>query len=166
MANSWPARPQPRPQGAFPWLWTTSKGREKRPGDEVGPFPVTIPETLAQDTFLLELSSCFSLRTSRLEVVGERENGRARGRHALGGGAPAQKAPKIVSTRIFVGLPGRRPLSPRVSPSRARGFSCAHYFQAPATQTILVSKVANCSLKALVLFLLLFSFVQQISALL
>ena len=28
---------QPRPQGAFPWLcrWD-SKGREKRPGDEVG----------------------------------------------------------------------------------------------------------------------------------
>ena len=77
--------------------------------------------------------------------------------------------PKIVSTRIFVGLLGRRPLFPRVSPSRARGFSCAHYFQAPATQAILVSKVANCSLNALVLFLLfiyLFLFVQQISALL
>ena len=26
---------QPRPQGAFPWLWE-GKGREKRPGDEVG----------------------------------------------------------------------------------------------------------------------------------
>ena len=29
---------QPRPQGAFPWLWSrrpTSKAREKRPGDEV-----------------------------------------------------------------------------------------------------------------------------------
>ena len=45
-----------------------------------------------------------SLRSRRLEVVGERENGRARGRH------------------------------PRVSPSRAPVFSCAHYFQAPATQ--------------------------------
>ena len=41
----------------------------------------------------------FSLRSTRLEVVGERENGRARGRHA-----PA--------------------------------FSCAHYFQAPATQAM------------------------------
>ena len=38
--------------------------------------------------------------------MGERENGRARGRH----------------------------LSPRVSSSRAPVFSCAHYFQAPATQ--------------------------------
>ena len=26
---------QPRPQGAFPWLWGP-KAREKRPGDEVG----------------------------------------------------------------------------------------------------------------------------------
>ena len=28
---------QPRPQGAFPWLWGRGgKAREKRPGDEVG----------------------------------------------------------------------------------------------------------------------------------
>ena len=50
----------------------------------------------------LELNS---LRSRRLEVVGERENGRARGRHARG------------------------EVSPRVSP-RANVFSCA----APATQ--------------------------------
>ena len=48
----------------------------------------------------------YSLRSRRLEVMGERENGRAWGRHA----------------------------SPRVSPSRAPVFSCAHHFQAPATQ--------------------------------
>ena len=48
-----------------------------------------------------------SLRGRRLEVVGERENGRAR------------------ETRVS-----------RVSPSRAPVFSCAHYFQAPATQAI------------------------------
>ena len=48
----------------------------------------------------------YSLRSRRLEVMGERENGRARGRHA----------------------------SPRVSPSRAPVFSCANHFQAPATQ--------------------------------
>ena len=35
-----------------------------------------------------------SLRGRRLEVVGERENGRARGRHARGEGAPARKAPE------------------------------------------------------------------------
>ena len=35
---------------------------------------------------------------------------------------------------IFVGLPGRRSLSPRVSPSRAPALSCAHNFQAPTTQ--------------------------------
>ena len=45
-----------------------------------------------------------SLRSRRFEVVGERENWRARG------------------------------VSPRVSPSRAPVFSRAHYFQAPATQ--------------------------------
>ena len=56
-------------------------------------------------------SQC-SLRSRRLEVVGERENGRARGRHVRGEG----------------------PLSPRVSPFRAPVFSCAHYLQAPATQ--------------------------------
>ena len=37
---------------------------------------------------------------------------------------------------IFGCLPCRRYLSPRVSPSRAPVFSCAHYFQAPATQAI------------------------------
>ena len=42
----------------------------------------------------------------RLKVMGERENGRARGR--------------------------------RMSPSRAPVYSCAHYFQAPATQAIFV----------------------------
>ena len=36
----------------------------------------------------------------------------------------------------FVGLPCRCSLSPRVSPSRAPVFSCAHYFQAPATWAI------------------------------
>ena len=45
-----------------------------------------------------------SLRSRRLEVVGERENRRARGTVT------------------------------RVSPSRAPVFSCAHYLQAPATQ--------------------------------
>ena len=35
-----------------------------------------------------------SLRSRRLEVVGERENGRARGRHARDERAPAQKAPE------------------------------------------------------------------------
>ena len=59
----------------------------------------------------------FSLRSRRLEEVGERENGRARGRQA-----------------IFGCLPGKRSLSPRVPPSRAPVFSCPHYFQAPATQ--------------------------------
>ena len=46
-----------------------------------------------------------SLSGRRLEEVGERENGRARGRHARG-----------------------------ESPSRVPVFSCAHYSQAPATQ--------------------------------
>ena len=57
---------------------------------------------------------CLSLRSRRLEVVGERENECARGRHARGY------------------------LSPRVSPSRAPVFSCAYYFQAPATQAMFV----------------------------
>ena len=35
-----------------------------------------------------------SLRSRRLEVAGERENGRARGGHARGEGAPARKAPE------------------------------------------------------------------------
>ena len=37
---------------------------------------------------------------------------------------------------IFGGLPCRRSLTPRVSPSRAPVLSFAHYFQAPATQAI------------------------------
>ena len=55
---------------------------------------------------VVELYAC-SLRSRRLEVVGERENWRTRGRHAR-----------------------------RVSFSRARFFSCALYFQAPAMQAI------------------------------
>ena len=35
-----------------------------------------------------------SLRSRRLEAVGEREKGRARGRHARGEGASARKAPE------------------------------------------------------------------------
>ena len=34
------------------------------------------------------------LRSRRLEVVGERENGRTRGRHARGEGASARRAPE------------------------------------------------------------------------
>ena len=46
----------------------------------------------------------------------------------------------------FRRLPCRRFLSPRVSPSRAPVFSCAHYLQAPATQATaqLLSDVPNC----------------------
>ena len=44
-------------------------------------------DPLARDSFY-----CLSLRSRRLEVVGERENGHARGRHARGEGAPARKA--------------------------------------------------------------------------
>ena len=38
----------------------------------------------------------------RLEVVGERENGRARGRHARGQGVPARKAPENRFNSHFV----------------------------------------------------------------
>ena len=38
----------------------------------------------------------------------------------------------------FVGLPGRCSLSPRVSPSRAVVLSCAHCFQAAATQATML----------------------------
>ena len=58
---------------------------------------------------------CFSPRV--FFSISERENGRVRGRHA----------------RVE-----RSSLSPRVSPFRAPVFSYAHYFQAPATQAILL----------------------------
>ena len=57
-----------------------------------------------------------SLRSRRLEVVGERENGRARGRHAKDEGAPSPLACLLLAHPFF---------------------SCAHYFQAPATQATL-----------------------------
>jgi len=63
---------------------------------------------LKGDYHWAEFAGQTSLRSRRLEVVGERERGRARGRHAF----------------------------PRVSPSRAPVFSCAHCFQAPATQAM------------------------------
>ena len=53
-----------------------------------------------------EIGNRASLRSSRLEVVAARER----------------------DTR------GETEHSPRVSPSRALGLSCAHYFQTPATQ--------------------------------
>ena len=45
-------RAQPRPQGAFPWLWRwgTFKAREKGPGDEVGPGWDLNPRPPAQRT--------------------------------------------------------------------------------------------------------------------
>ena len=45
---------------------------------------------------LLQLDTCcyHSLCSRRLEVVGEREKGHARGRHARGEVAPARKAPE------------------------------------------------------------------------
>ena len=53
-----------------------------------------------------------SLRNRRLEVVGKRENGRARGRHARGEGAPSPLACLLLA--------------------RSFSLACAHYFQAPA----------------------------------
>ena len=77
-----------------------------------------------------------SLRSRRLEVVGERENGRARGRHALflrgqsfsvkifDRSCNGCQVIRLGGETIFGDLPGRRSLSPRVRPSRARVFSC------------------------------------------
>ena len=42
------------------------------------------------------------------------------------------------------GLPCRRFLSPCLSPSRALVFSCAHYFQAPATQAMMCFNFKVC----------------------
>ena len=49
---------------------------------------------------------------------------------------------QVIKLGILGGLPGRRSLSPRLSPSRTPVFSCAHYFQAPATQ-VNTAYVAN-----------------------
>jgi len=43
--------------------------------------------------YLLSLDET-SLRSKRMEEVRERENGRARGRHTRGEGAPARKVPE------------------------------------------------------------------------
>ena len=40
------------------------------------------------------ISRWSSLRSRRLEIVGEKENGRTRGRHVRGEEAPARKAPE------------------------------------------------------------------------
>ena len=67
----------------------------------------------SNDTCHLEGVKDISLRSKRLEVVDERENGRARGRYARGEEAFSPLACLLLS-RAF--------------------FSCAHYIQAPATQ--------------------------------
>ena len=75
----------------------------------------------------------YSLRSRRLEVAGEREDGRARGRHARG-------------------------------PSRAPVFSCAHYFQAPATQAnFFVSRACFLDQSFPLSFFLILTFVSQFS---
>ena len=43
-----------------------------------------------------------SLRSRRLEVLGERENGHARGRHARGEGAPSPLACLLLGARFFL----------------------------------------------------------------
>ena len=63
-----------------------------------------------------------SLRSRRLEVVGERKNGRARGRHASGEGG---------------------------SLSRARSFLSPQLFEAPATQAIYFHAHAHFRLRSL-----------------
>ena len=78
---------------------------------------------------------CHSLRSRRLEVVSERENGCARGRHAT---HFLREKPWEVDE---VDAKGEGATSPLASPSRAPVFSCAHYFQAPATQAIAVKEV-------------------------
>ena len=84
--------------------------------------------TIGQLTLNLKLkfkTILISLRSRRLEVVGERENGRARERHAR----------------------------KKVSRSLSRVFSCTHYFQAPASKRLLrrldPNKKVQLSLKAL-----------------
>ena len=94
-----------------------------------------------------------SLRSRRLEVVGERENGRARGRHALfvrgqsfsvkifDRSCNGCQVIRLRGGNDFRGPSGQAlPLPSRVSFSRARFFLCAHYFQAPATQAIFGKK--------------------------
>ena len=68
-----------------------------------------ISDFLVHLYFELPFLSVFSLRSRRLEVVGERENRRARGRHAR-----VSPLGCLLLARQF--------------------FSCAHYFQAPATK--------------------------------
>ena len=51
---------QPRPQGAFPWLWTwdaTSKARETRPGDEVASRPTLVLKGFPFENDLLAITS-------------------------------------------------------------------------------------------------------------
>ena len=75
--------------------FTKEGGHPKRCEEMFGlcEFPgfVAIITTISNNT---SLTHGVSLRSRRLEVVGERENGRARGRHARGEEAPARKAPE------------------------------------------------------------------------
>ena len=50
------ANVQPRPQGAFRWLWRWAKAREKRPGDEVGKRQQNF-ETLMNYIFVYKFST-------------------------------------------------------------------------------------------------------------
>ena len=74
---------QPRPQGAFPWLWRWGafKAREKRPGDEVGPGWDLNPlppahdqktDALPNELTMLWFSNSyfFPFRTETLTLVG------------------------------------------------------------------------------------------------
>ena len=66
-------------------------------GRECWPGVVTygeVPDSDPEVRISANVHPISSLRSRRLEIVGERENGRARGRHVKGEGAPARKAPE------------------------------------------------------------------------
>ena len=53
---------QPRPQGAFPWLWGRGpKAREKRPGDEVADMQLVLN---IKSRAIMAASSTITLRIS------------------------------------------------------------------------------------------------------
>ena len=116
-------------------LFTIEGAEIYRPQEQnLAQYSMTSPPFNISCIFLFHIWN--SLRSRRLEVVDERENGRARGRHALfvRGQSVSVKicdrlrngchVIRLGGETIFGDLPGRRSPSPRVCPSRARVFSC------------------------------------------
>ena len=83
----------------FTRVFCLSGNDGKRPDHKIQQIPANLRIHDCRSNIMFNRPFYSSLRSRRLEVVGARKNERARGRHARGEGAPAQKAHAWIVSR-------------------------------------------------------------------